>query len=367
MRRLSSALITILAGSVVALSAGPDAGRGRPDGSHPGRGHHDNGDTVWVVNRDRGTLTIFDAATGRLRADTPVSAGPSPHDIVVSARADRVYVTNDPGNEISVFTASTRTFLGAISIGVGTSPHHAKVSADGRTVYVGLNSTNRVATIDTATDSVSREYLTSANPIARAHAPRPSRRGRFIFVPHEMNGGSSGNEVSAIDAKSGDIVMSLNAGASPTEVLPARGRRLWVALRGERVVRLFDLRTQAPVGAVEVGDQPESLMLTPDERTLIVSLRATPAQIAFVDTVRMKLIKTEPLTADGPGVFSAGDLAVMSPDHRFVYATFDRGPGGFGGVAVIDVHRRKRVATWAYPSDGRPHGIAYSTTRLRVK
>jgi hypothetical protein len=84
----------------------------------------------------------------------------------------------------------------------------------------------------------------------------------------------------------------------------------------------------------------------------------------FVDTVSMELIETESLTDDGTGTF--GDLGVMSPDRRFVYATFDRGSAGTGGVAVIDVHRQVRVATWAYPSTGRPHGIAYSTTPLRV-
>ncbi len=364
MRRTLGALATIVAGAAVVLFGGQDASAWWHDGWHPGGGHHNKGDTIWVVNRDLDTLTIFDAATGELRTPTPVFAGPSPHDIVVSGRADRVYVTNDPGNEISVFTASTHSYLGAISIGVNTSPHHAKVSADGRTVYVGLNSTNRIATIDTATDTVQREYTTSDNPTARAHAPRPSLRGQFIFVPHEMNGAVPGNEVSAIDAESGDIVMSVNAGVSPSEVLPARGRRLYVAMRGEGKVKLIDLRTQTVVDDVDVGTQPESLMLTPDERTLIVSLRGTPAQIAFVNTVDMTLIKTEPLTEDGTGTF--GDLAVMSPDRRFVYATFDRMTAGTGGVAVIDVRRRKRVATWAYPSTGRPHGIAYSTTRLRV-
>ena len=59
-----------------------------------------------------------------------------------------------------------------------------------------------------------------------------------------------------------------------------------------------------------------------------------------------------------------GDLAVLSPSGRYVYATFDSGAGGRGGVAVVDVHRQKKVATWAYPTAGRPHGIDYSTVRL---
>ena len=65
-------------------------------------------------------------------------------------------------------------------------------------------------------------------------------------------------------------------------------------------------------------------MLTPNERTLVVTLRGSPAQVAFVDTVRRKLIRTVPLV-EGDGTGTNGDLGVMSHDRRFVYATFDRG------------------------------------------
>ena len=77
-------------------------------------------------------------------------------------------------------------------------------------------------------------------------------------------------------------------------------------------------------------------MLTPNERTLVVTLRGSPAQVAFVDTVAHEVIKTVPLV-EGDGTGTNGDLGVMSHDRRFVYATFDRGMNGFGGVAVIDV------------------------------
>jgi hypothetical protein len=102
-------------------------------------------------------------------------------------------------------------------------------------------------------------------------------------------------------------------------------------------------------------------MLTPFERTLVVSLRGTPATLAFVDTVNLTLLGT--VQIGGPGTF--GDLAVITSNGRHVYATFDAGVGGTGGVAVVDVHRREVVATWAYPGTGRPHGIWYSRRKPR--
>jgi hypothetical protein len=56
---------------------------------------------------------------------------------------------------------------------------------------------------------------------------------------------------------------------------------------------------------------------------------------------------------------------VITSDGRYVYATFDAGAGGTGGVAVVHVRTRQIVATWAYPGTGRPHGIWYSRKMLR--
>jgi DNA-binding beta-propeller fold protein YncE len=109
------------------------------------------------------------------------------------------------------------------------------------------------------------------------------------------------------------------------------------------MIKVIDLATHAVVRHVTVGTQPETLLLTADGRTLIVSLRGTPAQLAFVDT------RSLTVTATVPGTF--GDLAALSRDGRFVVATVDRGVGGTGGVAVVDVCRRAVVRAWDYPGD----------------
>ncbi len=133
------------------------------------------------------------------------------------------------------------------------------------------------------------------------------------------------------------------------------GNLLWVSSRGDGTVKRIDLEDLNTItGSVPVGVQPESLMLTPSERTLVASLRGSPASLSFVDTVNLTLRGTVPIA--GPGTF--GDLAVISPDGQHVYATFDAGMTGIGGVAVVDVATRTVVATWPYPGTGRPHGIA---------
>lgn len=310
------------------------------------------GDTLWVTNRDAGTVTVVEAATGR--TIRTLQSGTGAHDVAVSALNGKVYVMNELEDRIAVFSASTLELLRTIAV---PRPHHVKASLDGRFVYVGLFNHNRIAAIDTATDAV-RIVESSRNLNAKAHAPRPSIGNRFIFVPHEV-----GDEVSAIDALTGDLVGSILPGSMPTEVLPAAdGRRLFVAMRGEGRIKVVDLATVSVTGSVLVGTQPESMMLANDERTLIASMRGSPAALAFVDANALTLLGT--VAIGGPGTF--GDLAVLSPDARVVYATFDSGATGFGGVAVVDAQTGQRVATWTYPGVGRPHGIAYSTVRLAV-
>ena len=54
-------------------------------------------------------------------------------------------------------------------------------------------------------------------------------------------------------------------------------------------MKRIDLQTGAITGAVAVGVQPESVMLTPSEHLLAVSLRGSPATLAFADTRRLSL------------------------------------------------------------------------------
>ena len=134
----------------------------------------------------------------------------------------------------------------------------------------------------------------------------------------------------------------VNAGSQPSEVLPAAdGRRLFVSMRGEGRIKVFDLATAQLTGSVSVGTQPESLMLTDDQRTLVTSLRGSPASLAFVDATALTLLGTVAIA--GAGTF--GDLAVLSPNGRYVYATFDAGVAGTGGVTVVDVSNGQRLGS----------------------
>ena len=131
-------------------------------------------------------------------------------------------------------------------------------------------------------------------------------------------------------------------------------------------MKRIDLDSKAITASIPVGVQPESVMLTPSERTLVVSLRGSPATLAFVDTVNLMLRGTVPIGVKYGTTETSGDLGVITNNGRHVYATFDAGASGTGGVAVIDVRTQTVVDTWPYPGTGRPHGIWYSKKKLKL-
>ncbi len=342
LRRAPLLLICLCAAGLTMLASVAGAREGA-------RTHHPRQGSVWVVNRDAGEVTVFDARSGDVRAT--LQTGPGAHEVAISRRAREAYVTNELEDTISIL--STRT-LASRKIPLGPRPHHAEASRNGRKIVVGLVGTNKIGVIDTASD-LTRQYVTSANGAARAHSGYLSRG--TIYVPHE-----TGDEVTAIDAQSGAIEFSVGNILQASEVLPDRRENvLYVSARGEGKIKVIDLDTPAVVGEVTVGTQPETMLLTRDRETLIVTMRGTPAKLAFVDTESLTLTGT--VEIGGTGTF--GDLAAMSKDGRFLYTTFDRGATGFGGVAVVDVRRRVVVDTWDYPNVGRPHGIAYTSTKVR--
>jgi DNA-binding beta-propeller fold protein YncE len=318
---------------------------------------HRDRDTVWVANRDSGTVTVF-TTDGEIVGDRMVV--PGAHDIVVSPRAGKAFVSDD-ASRVYVFSTTTHEPVVTIQFGLATRPHHMSLSHDGKTVYVGLFASNRVASIDVRTHEV-REFPSSLTAGVTAHAPEPSPNDRFIYVPHEgqnlVTKMSARRENVRAEAVVGDVPNS-----SPSEVLSTRdGKILYVSMRVENLVRTIDLDTfQATSVKIPVGPQPESLILTPGERTLIVSLRGKPARLAFVDTDTNQLEQT----LDIGEADTNGNLAVASPDGDFVYATVDAAAGGTGTVAKVDVRKRKVVKTFVYPETGRTHGIAYLDGRGR--
>lgn len=353
--------LTVVLFAAVVTASRPGVSAGGPAVSlgpaSSGAAEDDPTGTVWVVNRDLGELAIFDAGTGDLLKTLAVGRGA--HDICISEQTGKAYITAETDNMVTVVDTET---LARHSIPVGPLPHHIEPSNDGHTIYVSLASHTpavgaaQYAAIDTSDDSVT--YLTSSDDAAaRPHAISPTLDGDRLYIAHD-----TGNQVTAIDTATGSVDFTITGISRAEESIPSRfGDLLWVSARGDNTVKRIDLASHTVTGSVPIGVQPESIMLTPNELTLVVSLRGSPASLGFVDTLTLTSLG---LVQIGPAG-SAGDLAVMTMNGHHVFATYDNGTAGTGGVAVVDVRNPRVVDRWDYPGTGRPHGVWYSKKQAR--
>ena len=103
---------------------------------------------------------------------------------------------------------------------------------------------------------------------------------------------------------------------------------------------------------------PDTLRLTNDGGTLVVTLRGTPAQISLMDThsFAVQLVNIPGHTTTGHHWLSANGkytfVAVESP----------------GGLAVVDNESGTVRADYPYPvppGGNRPHGVFYTPAALR--
>ena len=354
--------MSIVVFAAVVTASRPGVSAGGPAASlgpaSSGAAEDDPKGTVWVVNRDLGELAIFDAGTGDLLKTLAVGRGA--HDICISEQTGKAYITAETDNAVTVVDTGT---LAKHSIPVGPLPHHIEPSNDGHTIYVslashspGVGDASRYAAIDTSDDSVTY-LISSGDATARPHAISPTLDGDRLYVAHD-----TGNQVTAIDTATGSVDFTIPAIPRAEESIPSRsGDLLWVSARGDNTVKRIDLASHTVTGSLPIGVQPESIMLTPNELTLVVSLRGSPANLGFVDTLTLTSLG---LVQIGPAG-SAGDLAVMTQNGHHVFATYDNGTAGTGGVAVVDVRTRAVVGTWDYPGTGRPHGVWYSKKQAR--
>ena len=221
-----TASIAIVPATVASAAGGQNfAKEGRHDADHSlTPGEQSRKGTVWVVNRDRGELAIFDAETGTV-VTPPLFVGTGAHDICISERAGKAYITAEMDNAVTI--VDTRT-LATKSIPVGPLPHHVELSHDGRTIYVSLAShTSTVglpcyaAPTPTTIPSATRPRATTRGAVARGS--RLGRRREGLCRPRSRQRGLRSRR------DGGNIELSITMIPRAEEVIPTRfGNLLWV-------------------------------------------------------------------------------------------------------------------------------------------
>jgi DNA-binding beta-propeller fold protein YncE len=309
--------------------------------------------TLFVTERQLGSVTAFDAATGDPLWSQTVGAAPI--GVTQPRGTDKVYSSDEGSNRMSVLDRETGAVLGTIAM--GPLPHHLMASRDGEVVYVGEFGHNQIGVVDTSLDARVAGYVANPLPDARTHAVWITRDGKDLYATNTRVDRTQPGDVAHLDARTGELLCNTIVGADPSEVLAMpNGKTGYVSVRRENKIKELDLSGDCPEltgREAVIGVQPDTLQLTNDLETLVVTLRGTPAQISLLDTdsFAVRIVNVPGHTTTGHHWLSANGkytfVAVESP----------------GGVAVVDNETGAVVADYAYPGGSRPHGVFYEPAR----
>jgi DNA-binding beta-propeller fold protein YncE len=235
-------------------------------------------------------------------------------------------------------------------------------SENGQRIYVGEFGWNKVGVVDTSLDQRVAGYV--ANPLenARTHAVWITRDGQDLYATNTRVDRTQPGDVAHLDARTGELLCNTTVGADPSEILvTSNGETGYVSVRRENKVKELDLRGDCPVltgREAVVGAMPDTLRLTNDEKTLIVALRGTPAQISLLDTATFAV-----QIVNIPGHTTTGHHW-LSANGKFTFVAVESP----GGLAVVDNEAGAVVADYPYPSPpggSRAHGVFYTPEVLR--
>jgi DNA-binding beta-propeller fold protein YncE len=308
--------------------------------------------TVYVTERQLGSVTAFDAGSGAPRWTS--KTGASPIGVTEPHGTGRVYTSDEGSNHMSVFDAETGAALRTILM--GPLPHHLMASRNGNRIYVGEFGHNQIGVIDTTTDVRIAGFVASPLANARTHAVWITRNGKDLYATNSRNPRTLPGDVARLNAVTGDLLCNTMVGIDPSEVLVTPdSRTAFVSVRAENKVKELDLTGACPAltgREAAVGTMPDTLQLANDGATLVVTLRGTPAQISLLD------IETFIATVVTiPGHTLAGHHW-LSANGKYSFVAVENP----AAVVVVDNETGATLADYPYPNPpggGRAHGVFY--------
>jgi DNA-binding beta-propeller fold protein YncE len=180
-----------------------------------------------------------------------------------------------------------------------------------------------------------------------------SRDGSHLFAVHVF-----GQLVTSIDLAAGAVSTTVKLPAEPYAcLLSPDGRTLYVSLWGGARVMMFDTATLAPRGEVGVGEHPNAMAFSADGTRLFVACANTNA-VWVIDLAKAKAIEqiSISLYPDAPAGSTPNALAVSPDGQRLLVANADN-----NAVAMVDIsHVGESRVLGFIPTGWYPTGVLFS-------
>ncbi|HEY4574834.1 MAG TPA: SMP-30/gluconolactonase/LRE family protein, partial [Thermoanaerobaculia bacterium] len=341
-RRPSAVLLLLL------LAAALPSAAQKPKTSRPGRESRD--------------VTLLPNGWRISPAGRHVTVGDLPLAMAESPDGRTLVVSNDGYSKPTLSLVDLKTLNVAQKVDVANTWLGVAWHPDGRRLYLSGGGANTVEEFELtdkelkAARSFKLEKPTDASFVGGlAISPDGSR----LFAVHAL-----GQLLSAVDLRTGEVVKKVELPAEGyTALLTPDGKTLLVSLWGGARVLLFDAATLAVQGEIAVGEHPNAMVLSKDGGRLFVACANTNevwvADLASRTAKERISIALEPAAPPGSTPNGLG----LSPDGRtLLVANADNNT-----VAVVDVSRPGAAAVRGFiPTGWYPTAARFSNDGRRI-
>jgi YVTN family beta-propeller protein len=313
--------------------------------------------TLVATNMNDNTATVIDLATRRTLAT--LATGMAPHEVAISHDGRWAVVSNygpraTPGNSLTVIdlAAPVPVVTRTIDLGQYQRPHGSAFLPGDATLLVTAQVNQSVVAVNFARGTIDTVIPTTQRG---THMLALTADGRRAFTTNFVD-----STISQLDIEHHAFVRTIHVAPSVEGIaVTPSGDQVWVGSNKAKTVSIINVATGAIADTIGGFGLPYRMAITPDGRTAIITDPAA-ALIRFVNTAtraelgRVAFAAEDVVpTAEFPGSPCPEGL-VVTPDSRTVYVTLQ----GRNLVAAVDIATRTIVATM--PTGVWSDGVAYS-------
>ena len=238
-----------------------------------------------------------------------------------AAGSDLVFVTNEFSGDLSIVKGATGQVVGTYHL--GKRPRGIKLSPDGRRLYVAL----------------------SGSPVA------PPGTDESKLPPPDR----SADGIGMFDLQSKTLVGVIRGVTNPEQLAVSRQGLIYAGSEAQSAVVILDPQTRKAVDSIPVGDEPEGVALSPDERFLYVTVEGEN-KLAVIDVATRRVIAKVAVGLRPRSI-------AFSPDGTRAYVTDELQHA----VTVMDGRTHQVVSTITLPGQGdKPMGVVVSPDGAKV-
>ncbi|MBC7314721.1 MAG: beta-propeller fold lactonase family protein [Rhizobium sp.] len=240
----------------------------------------------FTVSPDSKTIRRFGLADANPRVERQLDGGPI--GIAVDDRRRRIFVSDWYNARVWVLSADDLSVKATLN--TGSAPAGLAISPDGRWLATADRDSHQMSIFDADTLALRHRITVGERPFGLAFAPD----GRVFSAD------VGSNTVTAVDPESGRVLGRVKTGERPYGIAFATDRGFVTNQYGDSVT-VFDARTYAEVGVIDVGGYPEGIDTTADGARIAVANWDTNT-LSIIDAKSLEVVG-EIATGDGPRAF----------------------------------------------------------------